>query len=111
MAPTCPHFGFEADGGISAASWAGNAVTLTLNNSSASWLRLAHQVQNVSAMVSGTGGTYVEVDPNLQPSTSNAPSAPLTAVANGGGFVLITQSASAGAFSYLGGFSIRQVEV
>ena len=57
------------------------------------------------------GGTYVEVNPNLQPSTSNAPSAPLTAVANGGGFVLITQSASAGTFSYLGGFSIRQVPV
>ena len=53
----------------------------------------------------------VHINPNLQPSTSNAPSAPLTAVANGGGFVLITQSASAGTFSYLGGFSIRQVPV
>ena len=57
------------------------------------------------------GGTYVEVDPNLQPRTSNAPSAPLTATANAGGFVLITQSASAGTYSYLGGFSIRQVTV
>ena len=54
------------------------------------------------------GGTYVEVDPSLQPSTSNAPSAPLTATANAGGFVLITQSASAGTFSYLGGFSVQQ---
>ena len=56
-ASTCPHFGFEADGGITAASWSGNAVTLTLTNPSATWLRLAHQVQNVSAMTSNTGDT------------------------------------------------------
>lgn len=54
---TCPHFGFEADGGISAASWAGNAVTLTLNNRSANWLRLAHQVQNVSTFADANGLT------------------------------------------------------
>ena len=56
-AATCPHYGFEADGGIAAASWSGNTVTLTLNNSGATWLRLAHQVQNVSAMASNTGDT------------------------------------------------------
>ena len=57
------------------------------------------------------GGTYVEVDPSLTPSTSNAPSPPLTAVADAGGFVLITQSASAGGFSYLGGFSVQQAPI
>ena len=56
-AATCRHFGFEAEGGISAASWSGNAVTLTLNNPGATWFRLAHQVQNVSTMVSNTGDT------------------------------------------------------
>ena len=56
-ASTCPHFGFEADGGIAAASWAGNAVTLTLNRASATWLRLAHQVQDVSALTNRTGDT------------------------------------------------------
>ena len=56
-AATCPHFGFEADGGISAASWTGNTVTLTLNNSSAGWLRLAQQVQNVSTFADANGLT------------------------------------------------------
>lgn len=56
-ASTCPHFGFEAAGGISAASWTGNTVTLTLNNASAGWLRLAQQVQNVSTFADANGLT------------------------------------------------------
>ena len=56
-AATCPHFGFEAEGGISAASWTGNTVTLTLNNASAGWLRLAQQVQNVSTFADANGLT------------------------------------------------------
>ena len=56
-AATCRHFGFEADGGISAASWTGNTVTLTLNNASAGWLRLAQQVQNVSSFADANGRT------------------------------------------------------
>lgn len=56
-AATCPHFGFEADGGIAAASWSGNIVNLTLNNPGATWFHLAHQVQNVSSMASNTGDT------------------------------------------------------
>ena len=56
-AATCPNFGFEADGGISAASWTGNTVTLTLNNASAGWLRLAQQVQNVSTFADASGLT------------------------------------------------------
>ena len=56
-AATCPHFGFEAEGGISAASWTGNTVTLTLNNASAGWLRLAQQVQNVSTFADTNGLT------------------------------------------------------
>lgn len=56
-AATCRHFGFEAEGGISAASWTGNTVTLTLNNASAGWLRLAQQVQNVSSFADASGLT------------------------------------------------------
>lgn len=56
-AGTCPHFGFEADGGIASASWTGNTVSLTLNNPAATWFRLASQVQNVQAMTSSTGDT------------------------------------------------------
>ena len=56
-AATCRHFGFEAAGGISAASWTGNTVTLTLNNASAGWLRLAQQVQNVSSFADASGLT------------------------------------------------------
>ena len=56
-ATTCRNFGFEADGGISAASWTGNTVTLTLNNASAGWLRLAQQVQNVSTFADANGLT------------------------------------------------------
>ena len=50
-AATCPHLGFEADGGIAATSInaAAGTVTITLNNSSATWLRFALQRQDVSA--------------------------------------------------------------
>ena len=56
-AATCPHYGFEADGGIAAARWSGNTVTLTLNNQGATWFRLAHQVQNVSTFADANGLT------------------------------------------------------
>ena len=49
-AATCPHFGFEAFGGIAAAVLDGAAgtVTLTLNSATATWLRFAMQRQDVS---------------------------------------------------------------
>lgn len=47
-AATCPNYGFEADGGISAVvpNFAGNTVVVTLTNPNATWFRLAKQVQN-----------------------------------------------------------------
>ncbi len=58
-AATCPHYGFEADGGITAAvaDPAGNTVTLTLASAGAQWLRLAHQVQDCSALTDAGGQT------------------------------------------------------
>lgn len=54
---TCPHFGFEAEGGILAAipDFGGNTVTLTLANPAASWLRFAHQLQDCSELVDERG--------------------------------------------------------
>ena len=56
-AATCPHFGFEADGGILAAvpDLSGNSVAITLAKPDAAWLRFAHQVQDCSALVDGAG--------------------------------------------------------
>lgn len=50
-AATCPNFGFEADGGIASVvpNYAGNAVTVTLSNPAATWLRFAMQRQSVFA--------------------------------------------------------------
>ncbi|MTH79003.1 hypothetical protein [Paracoccus aestuariivivens] len=58
-AATCPNYGFEADGGILAATpdLAGNTVKLRLANPSAAWLRFAHQVQDCYTMTDATGYT------------------------------------------------------
>lgn len=54
---TCPHFGFEAEGGIlsSIPDFGGNTVTLTLASATAVWLRFAHQMQDCMDMVDGRG--------------------------------------------------------
>lgn len=56
---TCPHHGFEADGGIASAvpDLAGNTVTITLNAAQSRWLRFAHQVQDCYAMTDADGTT------------------------------------------------------
>ncbi|RCW84071.1 hypothetical protein [Paracoccus lutimaris] len=56
-AATCPHYGFEAAGGIvsAVADLQGNSVTLTLADPNAAWLRFAHQVQDCSAMTDASG--------------------------------------------------------
>lgn len=58
-AATCPHHGFEAEGGIVSAvpDLAGNTVTITLASASAGWLRFAHQVQDCSALTDAQGRT------------------------------------------------------
>lgn len=55
-AATCPHFG-RGGRRISCGFVVGNGSPWTLSSASASWPRLAHQVQNVSAMASNTGDT------------------------------------------------------
>lgn len=56
---TCPHFGFEAEGGILSAfpDFGGNTVTMTLASASAGWLRFAHQLQDCMDMTDAQGYT------------------------------------------------------
>lgn len=58
-AATCPHYGFEADGGIVGVQpdLQGDSVTITLANPAAGWLRFAHQVQDCAAMADAAGMT------------------------------------------------------
>ena len=56
---TCPHFGFEAEGGIAQSVLEPEAgrVRLTLADPAAGWLRLAHQMQDCGAMTDAAGMT------------------------------------------------------
>lgn len=69
-AATCPHFGFEADGGIAAVApnLAAGTVTITLNSASAAWLRFGLQRQDVSGHVAPDGTTMSAHRTTLFPS-------------------------------------------
>jgi hypothetical protein len=58
-AATCPHFGFEAEGGIlgAVADPQGNSVVITLANPGAGWFRFAHQQQDCTALTNAAGLT------------------------------------------------------
>ncbi len=69
-AATCPHFGFEADGGIAAVAphLAAGTVTITLNSASPAWLRCGLQRPDVSGHVAPDGTTMSAHRTTLFPS-------------------------------------------